>query len=210
MPGTTETPPVDGQTGTPPATAGAATGSAPAGKTFTQEELDAILEARLKRAIPADYEDLKRLKAERDAAAEKDKTDLQKAQEAAAAADEKANKALANANARLRRAAILEGAAAAGAVDADVVVALLASNEDITVDDDGNVKGVKAAITELLKNKPFLAKAATPGANGGEFRGNDPKDRAAKIADLEAKAARETNSRERSRLYAEARALKFG
>jgi len=209
MPGTT-TPPVDGQTDTPPAAgeaaAAAATGKPP--KTFTQEELDAILEARLKRAIPADYEDLKALKAERDAQADKDKSDLQKAQEAAALADAKASKALQAANARLRRAEIMAVATTAGAVDAETVAALLASSEDITVDDDGNVKGAKTAVAALLKDKPFLGKTA-PAASGGEFRGSDPKDKAAKIAELNAQAAKATDATERKRLYAEVMELQL-
>jgi hypothetical protein len=213
MPEITDKPADDAQGG---AAAGAAAGgeAAQSGtkppKTFTQEELDAIVEARLRRAVPADYEELKKLKAERDAAAEAEKSELQKEKDARIAAEAKANDALARANRTLVHAAILAEAAAAESVDPSTVAQLLAGSDDITVADDGTVKGAKKAVADLLKEKPFLAKGTTPGASGGEFGGNDPKDKAQKIAELERKAADPTiTSAQRKALYEEKRALQL-
>lgn len=204
MPGTVEAPPAEGKpaedTTTPPEKVA---------KTFTQEELDAIVEARLKRAIPADYESLKTLKAERDAAEEASKTELQKEKDARAAAEAKGAEALSNANRRLIRAAIIEQAASQGAVDADTVAALLAGTEDITVNEAGDVQGAKKAVADLLKAKPFLGKTAPGSSGSGEFGGNDPKDKAGKIIELEQKAATAATAQERAALYAEARLLKM-
>lgn len=211
MPGTNEAP-ADDATGTAAGTAGSEapqSGTKPP-KTFTQEELDAIVEARLKRAVPVDYAELQALKVERDAAAEASKTELQKEKDARAAAEAKGQQAIANANQRLVRAAIIEQAASQGAVDADTVAALLAGSEDITVTDGGDVAGAKKAVADLLKDKPFLVKASTPGASGGEFGGTDPKDKGTKILELEQKANDpKLTAQERQAHYAEARALKL-
>lgn len=65
-----------------------------AGKTFTQEELNAIVGSRLheERAKYADYETLKEKAAKFDAAEEAQKTELQKATEKAAALQEQLDK----------------------------------------------------------------------------------------------------------------------
>lgn len=193
------TPPADGQqgTGTPIVGAPAAAEPPKPGKTFTQEELDAILEARLKRAVPSDYEDLKKLAERVKAQEDQEKTDLQKALEAQALAEKKAGEALSKANATLRRAAIIAEASAQNAADTDVVIALLAGSDDITVTDDGEVKGVKAAVAKLLKEKPFLAKA-TAGATGGEFGGVNPATLDEKIREAESKGDWQTARRLKS------------
>lgn len=213
MPGTQDD--ADAQAAAAAAKAAAdAAGAAGAGtkppKTFTQDELDAILEARLKRAVPADYEELKALKAANDAKAEAEKTELQAAKDEAAAAKALGQAATAKAHTALRKAAIISEATSQNAVDTDAVVALLASNQDVTVDADGNVTGAKAAVKALLTDKPFLAKAGTPGASGGEFRGTDPKTIKDKIADLERQAAdTKLSAAERSMKLREARELKL-
>lgn len=196
MPGTT-TPPADGQQGTPPAEGTPPTGGAPAQggagtpnpeapKTFTQEDLDRIIAERLRRATPADYEDLKAKAAEYDKAKEAEKTELEKAQAARERAEAKANEAEARANATLVKAAIMTEASAQGAVDPEVVIALLAGDATITVEGDA-VKGAKEAVKALLKDKPYLVKAATPGRSGGEFGGNDGKTLDEKIREAESK-----------------------
>lgn len=179
------TPPADGQQGTPQ-DAGAGAPPAKPEKTFTQAELDAILEARLKRAVPPDYEELKAIAAKAKEKEDQEKTDLQKAQEAAALAEKTAREAVEKANARIRRAAIIEEATAQGAADNEVVIALLASDPDITVEDDGAVKGAKKAVAELLKSKPFLARQGGT-ASGGQFGGQQHQSIDEKIAAAEAK-----------------------
>ncbi len=163
---------------------------------LTQAQLDKIIADRVKRAVPEDYEELRVIKEERDKAKEDEKTELQKAQDAAAEAKSEGKKALAKANARLLKAAILAEAAQAGALDSDIVVMALAGSDKITVDKDGEVIGAKEAVTAFLAEKPYLVKGKS-GANGGEFGGNDGKTIAERIAALEATGTRE--SREEAR-----------
>lgn len=189
MPEGTTTPPADGQqgTGTPPIGT-PATGTPPAppaSKTFTQEELDAIVTDRLKRAVPKDYEELQKKAAAHDAAIEASKTELEKAQEKAAAAETARVEALSKANARILRAEIRAEAAAQKAVDPDVVIALLAGDDSISVDEDGNAVGVADAVKKLLKAKTYLVGSGAPARSGGEFGGNDGKTIDQQIAEAE-------------------------
>lgn len=153
---------------------------------FTQAELDAILKQRLARAVPADYEDLKTKAGKLDALEAGQKTELDKAIERANRAEAKTSQVEANANSKLKRAAIMVEAAKQNSSDAEVVVALLVSSEDITVDKEGNVEGVEAAVKKLLKDKPILGKA-NAGASGGEFGGNAQKTIDEQIAEAEKK-----------------------
>jgi hypothetical protein len=160
---------------------------APKPITFSsQEELDRIIADRVRRAIPSDYEDLKKLKAAKDAEAEAEKTELQKEKDARKAAEVAAKEKDSRANTKLVRAELLTEAAAQNALDSDIVVALLQGSTDITVNDEGEVRGAKEAVAKLLKDKPILVKGKVA-ASGAEFGGNDPKARVAKIAELEAR-----------------------
>lgn len=207
----------------PPANSGAGTGTPPEGTPptppeapkkleFTQEELDRIIADRVRRARPDDYDDLLKLKSERDAEAEAKKTELEKERDARKAAEKSAKELSSKANTRLVRAEILSEAVAQNAADSDIVIALLAGSKDITVDEEGNVLGVKTAVEALLKNKPVLVKGkGTPSASGGEFGGDDPKTKLAKIADLERIMNDPSKSNtERANAGREARLLKFG
>lgn len=179
------------------AAAGAAGAEPPKLISMSQEDFDRIIQDRVKRAVPADYEDLKKLKADRDAAAEQEKTDLQKANDAKAAAETAAADRTAKADAKLKRAAIIAEATAQKASDVDIVTALLAGSDDITVSDDGEVSGVKDAVKKLLKDKPVLVGGAGS-RSGGEFGGNDNKTLDDQIKALEAEGK-----------FAEARDLKI-
>jgi hypothetical protein len=187
-------PPKDGPgSGTPPTPP-----EPPKKLEFTQEEFDRIIADRVTRAKPKDYDDLLKLKAEREAAAEKEKTDLQKEKDARLAAEAQGTERVSKADAKLRRAAIMLEAAAQNAADTDIVLALLAGNDTITVDDDGEVLGVKEAVKKLLKDKPVLVKGSGGSSTGGEFGGNDP-----------ATLAEQITSLERQGKYKEARELKM-
>ena len=109
------------------------------------------------------------LKAHKEAA-EKDKTDLQKAREAKAAAEAKAQAAESRANQALIRAAFMLEVAGKTWVDgitADDVYAM-ADLSGVSVKDDGTVEGAKEAAEALLKAKPGLVKAAAgAGGTGG-------------------------------------------
>lgn len=166
-----------------PAGAGAPAGGTDA-KTFTQGELDAIIAARLAREKP-DPEVLRKA-AEFDKLEEANRTELEKAQAAAAKAEQKAKDAETRANQTLIRAAIMAEAASQNAADVDTVLALLVGSDAVTIEGD-DVKGAKAAVAKLLKDKPFLAKTTTPGASGGEFGGVDKATLDEQIRQAEAK-----------------------
>lgn len=195
MPGTT-TPPANGTTGDATTQGqdqegqgqhGAVGQGSQAGtpeRTFTQAELDAIIRDRLARERP-DPEILRKAQ-EYDKLQEAQQTELQKASARAERAEAAAAEAETRARGILIRAAIMTEAAAQNAADADTVVALLASSVEITVK-DGEVKGAREAVKALLKDKPFLVRAATPGTSGGEFGGQDQKTLQERIREAESK-----------------------
>jgi len=134
-------------------------------ETFTQEQVQRIVtdNVRKERAKFADYGEVKARLAELE---DKDRTELERAQAAAKDSDAKAAAAVARANQLAVRSAITAAASRAGAVDPDLVVALLAAGT--TLDDDGNVAGdVDRAVVELLEAKPYLrANGSAPAASG--------------------------------------------
>lgn len=184
---------------TPPPDSGAGTGAGPEGKlpdppeapkpvTFeSQEALDRVIADRVRRAVPADYADLLELKKKTDAEAEAKKTEDERKEDERKEREKKAAEKTRKADLKLIRAEVISEATAQNALDADIVFALLQGSKDIKVDDDGEVTGAKEAVSRLLTDKPSLAKGKIPGASGGEFGGNDPKTRQAKIAELEVK-----------------------
>jgi hypothetical protein len=138
-------------------------------RTFSQAELDAVVRDRLarERAKYADYDDLKAKALRFDELDASAKSDLQKAQEAAAAAEQRAKTAEDRARTTLLRSTVVAEAVRAGAVDPDAVAALLPADA-ITIGDDGAVVGAAEAITALLEAKPYLrAATTTPPASGG-------------------------------------------
>lgn len=58
-----------------------------------------------------------------------------------------------------------------GIVDPEVAVVLLERNPGITVSDDGVVTGLEEALKQLVKDKPFLVRAATQGVDAGAGSG---------------------------------------
>lgn len=152
-------------------------------KTFTQADLDRIVQerlARVKTAPPADYDDLKQKAARLDEIEAANKTELQKQQERADAAEKAAQAAIDRANQALVRAQVTTAATKAGAVDPDAVLALLDRNA-VTIGDDGQVTGADEAVKALLESKPYLVGKATtvagkPGsADGGPRAGDGPR-----------------------------------
>lgn len=184
------TPPADGQQGDPPDSGKTPSESKP-GRTFTQEELDALVSERLRResAKYADYEDLKAKAGQYDESQKAQQTELERAQGELKTEKERGQQIEANANAKLKRASILAEAGVQDAADPEVVVAVILASEasaDIAVDKDGNVTGAKEAVKKLLKEKPFLVKgSSTPGASGGEFGGTSSKTLAEQITEAE-------------------------
>lgn len=185
-------------------------GEAPKLLSLTQEQFDSIIQERVRRAVPADYEELKGLKTAKDLADATALSELEKAKAAAKRSEEKGNAAVASANATLKQASIISEATTAGAVDVSIVVALLAGNEDITIK-DGVVTGAKEAVAKLLKEKPFLSKAPPPPKSGAEFGGNDPATKTQKISDLDKRGVdMSLTQRQRQEALEESRRLKQG
>ncbi len=130
-----------------------------AGKTFTQAELDAIIEKRLARA---------KKDADKALEDERKKAQMTEAERLKAAKDEaeaKAEKALATANEVLVRAEVKSIAADMGLVDGDAAYALI--DRDSVELKDGKVKGVKEALEALVKEKPWIKKGETKGGSVG-------------------------------------------
>lgn len=183
------TPPADDKQGT---TAQAGGTGGPVGKSeprkleFTQDEFDRIIAERVARAKPKDYDELVALKAQADAEAEARKTALEKATEARIEAERKAQDRVSAADAKLKRAAVLAEAVAQKAADPEIVALLLATSEEITVDEVGEVSGVREAVKKLLRERPVLAGGA-PARSGGEFGGVDTPTLPAKVAEAEAR-----------------------
>lgn len=166
----------------PPAGGGAGGGGGD--KTFTQAELDRIVEERLARdrrsrqpEKPADYDELKQKAEELDqlraegqseldrerAAKEKAERDLQEATQRASAADERAQTAL-------RNAAVMAEASKQGAVDPEAVIALL-PKDSVTIGDDGQVTGAEQAVKGLLEQRKWLVgETPDPGPGDGGAR----------------------------------------
>jgi hypothetical protein len=144
-----------------------ASGTGDAGKTFTQAELDSIIAERLRRAVPADYGDLKTQAAE-----------LAKLKEASASDTEKAvNKAAREAEARVRaeltterildRAEVLAAKGWADSRDARLRLADRARAGEFTGSDGAiNVDAIKTALEAELKSSPYLAATTGPGRPG--------------------------------------------
>ncbi len=158
--------------------------------TMTQEELDALITKRLgqERKKYGDYDELKtklsefeKVEDERKKAAmteaERMQAELEAAKKAAEEAEGKTVAALKAANDRVIKADFKLLAAAAN-IRADALedAFLLADKSGITVDDGGNVVGVKEALEALVAAKPYLVEA--PSAKPKEIGSpsNPPKD----------------------------------
>lgn len=172
-------------------------------RTFTQDELDELVARRLtqERRKYADYGDLKKKAAEFDALAEQQKSDAEKAVDAARR--EGRSEALKAANDRLLKAEVRAAAAQKLADPADAVRLLdLAS---FTVGDDGEIDGaaITAAVEQLVTDKPYLAAQPSgfQGSGGNGPRGARP-GTGPTLPQLIAEAERSGNTRESMRLKA--------
>jgi len=88
------------------------------------------------------------------------KSELERAQKAAADAETRIKAAEDRANRALMRAAVMAAATKLGAVDPDAVLQLLPSDA-IEIDGD-TVRGVDAAVKALLESKPYLVAPKGP------------------------------------------------
>lgn len=135
------------------------------GKTFTQADLDRIVTERLNRqkAQFGDYDALKAKAADFDKLQDANKSELEKAQEAARKAEEARVAALSTANTRLIAATAKVTATELGVKPERIAAALkLADLSAVAVGDDGepDAAAVKAAIEKVLADVPELKAAA--------------------------------------------------
>lgn len=152
----------------------------PPARSFTQADVDKIVQDRLARqkAQFANFDEFKE-KAERyDEIAEQSKSEQQKLEERAQQAEEAAAKATERANRILRKAQIISAATELNAVDPEAVHALLNENnftvptEDgelsVTVGDDGSVTGAKEVVQAFLAGRQSLVgEPRRPDFDGG-------------------------------------------
>ncbi|MFA5485407.1 MAG: DUF4355 domain-containing protein [Candidatus Pacearchaeota archaeon] len=141
------------------------TGKKAAEKTFTQEDVDAILTKRIARARKTweqEMEEEKRKAAMSEA--ERLKAEKDEAERKAALAIEKANE-------RLVKAAVIAQAAELNIIDPEAAYALI-DKEDISVDDMGKVEGVNKALESLIKEKPYLVRKDKDVRRAGDDQGD--------------------------------------
>lgn len=128
-------------------------------KTFTQADIDKVVAERLarekKKYEGVDVAEYKKLKADADAKAEAEKTELEKAQDKITKAESEKNQALQLANQRLILAEFKVIAR-----DADIKYVndayKLADLSTVEVKEDGTIEGLKEIVDALIKEKPFL------------------------------------------------------
>lgn len=166
------------------------------GKTFTEADVQRIVQERLARAKPADYDQLQEAAAELAKLKEAEKTDLDKAVERASTAEKDRDESrTALQREKLERA--IEREAFAQNADADLVALALANSPAIKVEKDGSISGVKEAVAGLLESKPHLKIHGAGRASGGEFGGTSTPSLAEEIASLEAKGDKESRQKAR-------------
>lgn len=136
-----------------------------AGKTFTQEQLDAIIADRLQRerAKYTDYEALKAAKGELDQIKAGQMTEAEKLKKAADEAAQRAQAAEARLRETVTRMEIERQARKLNIVDEDAAYRLLDASK-IEYDKDGKPTNVEVLLKELVKVKPYLVAQASSGS----------------------------------------------
>ena len=162
-------------------------------KKLTQQEVDAIVKDRLAREREryADYDDLKQQATQWAAHQEAQKSETQRAVEAADAARKERDTAIANANRRLIQAEFIAIAARAGVAHPEDAVAL-ADRAGVVIDEGGKVAGVEDAVRALVDagRLPLVGKPQAPGLDGGAGGGDRKSDLPSLTADEIAVAKR--------------------
>ena len=160
---------------------------------FTNAQVEAIVEQRLARERKKyeDYGDLQE-KAQKYAAwEESQKSELQKATEAAERAQAERDRALLEANERLKRAAFMAEAGRVHAKHPEDAY-LLADLSDVSITDDGKVTGVSAAVEVLVADGrlPTEGKPAAPKLDAGAGSGERTSERPVKLTQEQLEYAR--------------------
>lgn len=129
--------------------------------TFTQAQVDRIVQervARVKREAPEDYEDLKAKAKKLEELEAAQLSELEKAQKKAEDAEKAAAEAIRLANNRLIQAEILREATEQKAIKPEHMHRLI-DTENVTIGDDGRVTGIQDAVKTFLEANPeFVGK----------------------------------------------------
>jgi hypothetical protein len=144
------------------------------GRTFSQADVERIVQERVARAKsipPADYEELKAAAKKLADIEEASASDLERANKRAEKAEADALKATETAKETAIRAAIIAEAAKKNVANPNVVAALI-DRAGIEFDGDGNPTNIAEAVDTLLKAEPYLVSGGThqevdQGARGG-------------------------------------------
>jgi hypothetical protein len=163
------------------------------GKTFTQSDLERVLNERLQRerAKYADYDDLKTKVQQMEDA---QKSELERAMEAREAAEQKAREALAQANERLIRAEFVSQAAIHGVAHPEDAFRL-ADRQSVTIGDDGAVTGVTEAVKALVEAGRLVMSGGprAPNLDGGAGGGDRASDKKLQLTPEEEEIAKKMN-----------------
>jgi len=129
------------------------------GRTFTQDELNAVVSDRLRREREkyADYDDLKAAKARLDGIDQERLTELEKVQKRADDAEKERDVARQRAQDTAIRAALAMEAAKAGALHPEDAFQL-ADLSSVTIGDNGDVQGAVEAVAALIAGKRLVLK----------------------------------------------------
>lgn len=148
-----------------------------ADRTFTQDELNAVVSDRLRREREkyADYDDLKAAKARLDGIEQERLSELEKAQKRLADAEQERDEARQRAQDTAIHAALAMEAVKAGALHPEDAFHL-AELGGVVLGDDGKVQGAVEAVAELLKGNRLVLKgkpapSLDAGAGSGERAG---------------------------------------
>lgn len=162
-------------------------------RTFTQQEIDAIVADRLARERQkyADYGDLQQKAAKLAELEEAQKSELQKAQEAETKARLEAQKAMEKANHRLVQAEFISVASRYGVAHPEDAFSL-ADRSLVQVDDDGRIDGVEQAVKTLVEagRLPMTGRPQAANLNGGAGNHERPADKAKALTAEESAMAR--------------------
>lgn len=152
------------------------------GRTFTQDELDAIVRDRVRRERKGWEQKIKEEK-EKAAMSEAERLKAEKEE-----AEKNATAAIERANQRLIRSEVIAQAAKLNIVDPDAAYALM-NKEDVKVEDDDTVTGVKKSLEALIKAKPYLVDSTDTKKTGDDQRDDKGSKGGFSMNDLIRKAA---------------------
>lgn len=110
--------------------------------------------------------------------------------------DEQVKKAAEEKRQLVLRYEIATRAARLGLVDPDLAVVLLEKSDTVTVSETGQVAGLDEALKQLIKERPYMVKAAAPADAGAGAGGPRPQSGSAGMNDIIRGAARRVTIRE--------------